>query len=119
MKRDCQSSDCDGCNLYLSDHACLNRSNSQAKERKMEKAIEFFEIVELTSKVHPHGLLVDGRFIFSPSTGKWRNSTKAVWYKSKGPADFYLRFIAPSLSKVREARRIRNEKQLSSGLDPE
>ena len=95
MTDDCQSYDCESCDLYLRDYACVNRSNRQMKERRMENAIEFFKSVGLPPEVHSHGLLVDGRFIFSPSTGKWRKSSRAVWYNSKGAEDFYLRFVIP------------------------
>jgi len=94
MANDCLSYDCEGCDLYLSDYACMNASRGQMKERRMENALEFFESVRISCESHVHGLLVDGRIIFSPSTGKWRSSRKAKWYNSKGPEDLYLRFMS-------------------------
>ena len=37
--------------------------------------------------------VVEGRFVFTLISHKWRNVGKNVWYRSKGASDFIKRFV--------------------------
>jgi len=38
-------------------------------------------------------ILIDDRFYYALSTGRWRNKNNTLWYRSKGIKDFVNRFV--------------------------
>lgn len=55
-------------------------------------AAKFFLSKGFTLKTNPHGVEINGRLVYCPTTYRWRDVRRARWYYSRGHEDFYERF---------------------------
>jgi hypothetical protein len=69
----------------------------RAKSHNWNVVVNICDSYGIQDKVEecPHGILVDNRFIFSPSTSKWCNKGRYKWYRSKGFDSFLRRYVFP------------------------
>ena len=81
------------CPGYSNPEVCLNNVGHKTRDRKFAEAINFFMKVGVDAKEHHQGLEINGKFVFSPKSFKWRAIAKNKWYYSKGHEDFYNRFL--------------------------
>lgn len=81
------------CPAYDKDNACINEQDKFKRNKAVEAAIRFFASKTVLVKYHTHGLMLNGKFVYSPKSGRWRKVRGGPWYSSKSPKDFYKRFM--------------------------
>ncbi|MBW1800675.1 MAG: hypothetical protein JRJ85_08090 [Deltaproteobacteria bacterium] len=81
------------CEYYYKDHACLNAQRRAYNAVSRDKAYDFFISKGIDVTMHVHGYLLDNRFIFSPTSNKWRSTKRNKWYRSSGPETFYKKYF--------------------------
>ena len=83
----------DSCPNYDKDHSCVNEQDKHSRNYKVEAAVRFFASKTMLIKHHNHGLMLNGKYVYSPKSGRWRRLRGGPWYSSKSPQDFYTRFV--------------------------
>jgi len=71
---------------------CVSKSrsnNGEPKVKRWQESLSFFEGKGLDVVPHQSGLLIAGRFIFSPKSFRWRCLDFGQWFSSNGHKDFY------------------------------
>jgi hypothetical protein len=81
------------CPNYDRDYACVNEQDKHGRNRRVECAVRFFASKTMLIKHHNHGLMLNGKYVYSPKSGRWRRVRGGPWYYSKSPEDFYDRFV--------------------------
>jgi len=86
--------ECDtACPGYDNPYRCVNAVEQQKRDARTVDAITYLGLHGVTVKRHHQGIEVNGEYVFSPKSFKWRSLKRNKWYQSKGFADFYERFI--------------------------
>ena len=83
----------ENCPGYNNAQVCMNSRSQKERDKRVNHSEEFFKSVGMNVKYHPHGLLLDNNYVFSPKSYKWKNHKKNKWYRSAGPESFYKKFV--------------------------
>jgi hypothetical protein len=81
--------ECDEMNYYKDQY-----SNSHEREiERLKSLIEFSKLPVDVSEYTDGSVLVNGVYVFTLRTHRWRVLNKNTWYKSKNAKDFVERFV--------------------------
>jgi len=86
--------ECDtACPGYDNAYRCVNAMNQEKRDARTVESVFYFCLNGATVKRHHQGIEVNGEFVFSPKTFKWRKVGRNKWYRSGGYAYFYERYV--------------------------
>ena len=80
---------CDeGCKEYYKDQSCVRRIEVYQRDKRVAEDRSLFEKRGIVVEDCQQGLCVEGKYIYSPKSRKWRKIGKGKWYYSKGVEHF-------------------------------